>query len=79
MLDVVEKKSEDVQVVCEMIEVLLKENLLTRDEFVLAFKKFWEGYEDLVIDVPKAPEHVDKLLAATGIERSEVECEPESY
>lgn len=52
---------------------------MSREEYVAAFKKFWEGYEDLVIDVPKAPQHVDKLLAATGIERSEVECEAESF
>ncbi|KAI8054195.1 armadillo-type protein [Gilbertella persicaria] len=76
LLDVVEKKTEDVEIVCEMIEVLNKEKLMAREEYVAAFKKFWEGYEDLVIDVPKAPEHVNKLLAATGIERSEVECEP---
>ncbi|KAI8380801.1 hypothetical protein BD560DRAFT_444491 [Blakeslea trispora] len=76
LLDIVEKKAEDVEVVCEMIEVLYKEKLMTREEFVAAFKKFWEGYEDLIIDVPKAPENVNRLLAATGIERSEVECEP---
>ncbi|OBZ87917.1 hypothetical protein A0J61_04035 [Choanephora cucurbitarum] len=76
LLNIVEKKSEDVEVVCEMIDVLYKEKLMTREEFVTAFKKFWEGYEDLVIDVPKAPENVNRLLAATGIERSEVECEP---
>lgn len=52
---------------------------MQREEYVLAFKKFWEGYEDLIIDVPQAPKHVDKLLAATGIERSEVECEPQDY
>lgn len=62
-----------------MIAELYKEKLMSREEYVAAFKKFWEGYEDLVIDVPKAPQHVDKLLAATGIERSEVECEAESF
>ncbi|KAK4511614.1 ribosomal protein S5 [Mucor velutinosus] len=79
LLDVVEKKTEDVDVVCDMIAELYKEKLMSREEYVAAFKKFWEGYEDLVIDVPKAPQHVDKLLAATGIERSEVECEAESF
>jgi translation initiation factor 4G len=62
-----------------MIAELLKENLLQKEHFVAAFKKFWEGYEDLVIDVPQAPKHVDRLLAATGIERSEVECDPQDY
>ncbi|CEP14021.1 hypothetical protein [Parasitella parasitica] len=74
LLDVVEKKTEDVDVVCEMIAELSNEKLVSRDEYVLAFKNFWEFYEDLIIDVPKAPEHVDRLLAATGIERSEVEA-----
>lgn len=72
----VEKKAEDVEVVCDMIAEIQKENLISREEFVEAFKLFWEIYEDLVIDVPKAPEFVDKLLKAAGIERSEVECEP---
>jgi translation initiation factor 4G len=62
-----------------MIAELYKENLMLREDYVLAFKKFWEGYEDLVIDVPQAPKHVDRLLAATGIERSEVECDPQDY
>lgn len=79
LLDFVEKKTDDVQVVCDIIAELYKENLLTKEEFVLAFKKFWEGYEDLVIDVPQAPKHVDMLLAATGIERSEVECESQDF
>jgi predicted glycoside hydrolase/deacetylase ChbG (UPF0249 family) len=75
-MDVVEKKAEDVEVVCDMITELVKEKLISREEFVDAFKQFWEIYEDLVIDVPKAPEYVDKLLKASGVERSEVECEP---
>ena len=75
LLDVVEKKTDDVQVVCDMITELYKENLLSKDEVVLAFKKFWDCYEDLVIDVPQAPKHVDMLLSAAGIERSEVESE----
>lgn len=62
-----------------MITELYKEELLKKEDFVLAFKKFWEGYEDLIIDVPQAPKHVDMLLAATGIERSEVECDPQDF
>lgn len=58
--------------VCDMITDLKNENLLSREELVDAFKQFWEIYDDLVIDVPKAPEFVDKLLSAAGIERSEV-------
>ncbi|KAI8984091.1 armadillo-type protein [Mycotypha africana] len=74
LLDVVEKKTSDVEIVCDMIELLMKEKaLLTREQFVEAFKQFWDVYEDLVIDVPQAPKHVDMILAITGIERSEVE------
>ncbi|KAI8636113.1 armadillo-type protein [Parasitella parasitica] len=75
LLDVVERKTQDVDVACEIITELSKERIVSREEYILAFKSFWEGYEDLIIDVPKAPEHVNRLLAATGIERSEVEAE----
>lgn len=71
----VEKKDEDVDVVCEIIEILYEEQLLTRKEMVAAFKEFWEIYDDLIIDVPKAPEHVNRLLDASGIQRAEVALE----
>ncbi|KAI8994804.1 armadillo-type protein [Pilobolus umbonatus] len=70
LLDVVEKKSEDVEVVCKMIAEIRKEKLISQEEFTSALKIFMEGYEDLVIDVPQAPKHVDRILEAVEIEKS---------
>jgi translation initiation factor 4G len=70
-LTVVEKKSEDVDTMCDVVDYLLSENLIDKQTYVKAFKKFMEGYEDLVIDVPQAPKYVAKLLDASSITLSD--------
>jgi translation initiation factor 4G len=75
LLDIVEQKSSDVDVACEIITELYNQKLMQKEEYVAACKKFMEGYEDLILDVPQASKHVNTLFTAMGIDRSEVEPE----
>ncbi|KAI8393552.1 uncharacterized protein BYT42DRAFT_551440 [Radiomyces spectabilis] len=77
MLSVVEKKENDVNMVCEMIGDLYKENLIEKEAFIKALQPFMEGYEDLTIDVPQAGKYVAKILVAAKVEPSEVMPEEE--
>ncbi|KAG0186668.1 hypothetical protein DFQ28_007479 [Apophysomyces sp. BC1034] len=77
MLGVVEKKAEDVDLVCGMIKDFYDEKLIEKEAYVKAFKPFMDGYEDLTIDVPQAPKYVVKILLAAGVEPSEVTPEEE--
>ncbi|KAL0094157.1 armadillo-type protein [Phycomyces blakesleeanus] len=72
MLGVVEKKAEDVDTVCGMIEEFYNENLVDRETYIKAIKPFMENYEDLIIDVPQAPKYVASILKAAKVEWSEV-------
>lgn len=72
MLNVVEKKAQDVEDMSDTIQYLCSERLLDRDTLVNAFKSFMEGYDDLTIDVPQAPKHVAQLLAAASLLPEEV-------
>ncbi|KAI8341213.1 hypothetical protein BC941DRAFT_510423 [Chlamydoabsidia padenii] len=72
MLAVVEKKEDDVKGVCEMINILNKENLVTKESYIETLKPFMEMYEDLTIDVPQAPKYMSQLLAAMNVDPSEV-------
>ncbi|RCH95895.1 hypothetical protein CU097_010313 [Rhizopus azygosporus] len=71
MLTVVERKSEDVDTMADIMAYLLSEKLLDKQIYINAFKKFMEGYEDLLIDVPQAPKHVAKLLEASSLTSSD--------
>jgi translation initiation factor 4G len=75
MLTVVEKKSEDVEKMTQVIEYLASENLLQKDLYIKAFKNFMEGYDDLTIDVPQAPKYVAQLLLASSVTAEEVDEE----
>ncbi|KAF7727491.1 hypothetical protein EC973_007469 [Apophysomyces ossiformis] len=77
MLGVVEKKAEDVDLVCDMIKDFYEQKLVEKEAYVKALKSFMEGYEDLIIDVPQAPKYVVKILLAAGVDPSEVTPEEE--
>ncbi|KAI8096882.1 armadillo-type protein [Halteromyces radiatus] len=72
MLTVVEKKEDDVKGVCEMITILNKDSLISKDTYVEALKPFMEMYEDLTIDVPQAPKYMSQLLVAMNVDPAEV-------
>ncbi|KAI8330779.1 hypothetical protein BC941DRAFT_404487 [Chlamydoabsidia padenii] len=72
MLAVVEKKEDDVKGVCEMITILNKDNLVTKENYIEALQPFMEMYEDLTIDVPQAPKYMSQLLVAMNVDPAEV-------
>ncbi|KAI9264739.1 hypothetical protein BY458DRAFT_458095 [Sporodiniella umbellata] len=70
-LTVVEKKSEDVDTMCDVVSYIIAEKLIEKQTYINAFKTFMEGYDDLTIDVPQAPKYVSKLLEASTIDSSD--------
>lgn len=72
MLTVVEKKASDVEKMIEVIKYLDSEKLLEKELYIMAFKSFMEGYDDLTIDVPQAPKYVAQILHACSITPEQV-------